>query len=49
MLQTIPHIVGLYPLYRDIDSLVVKVSKLIHLHPVREILGIRTCSLELVE
>ena len=26
VLQVTPHIVGLYPLYRDIDSLVVKVS-----------------------
>ena len=34
------------PVYRDTESLVVKVSNLIHLQPVRYI---RTCSLELLE
>ena len=44
---------GMFPgcphFVRDTDSLVVKVSKLIHLQTVGEILGIRRCSLELLE
>ena len=39
VLQVTPHFVGFFPLSQDVDSLVVKVSKLIHLQPEREILG----------